>query len=259
MYAKPRTTTLRWRFSAWALLAVMAVGAMRSSQAVAQCTTCPCNICIANEKEILITGSVTADCIQVETTGKLRIEGAGKLTLIGPGMSKVDGKVLMTSDPEHHPELAFAANDHEVTGNGKITGFDDSVQITIASGVKLTSGVKITGNLQISGAGDFTNEGCVTTGPDAGKIDILVTGTIDDEVGACWEVKWVDTVLRFREEPACLKGDFKITSGELRAGVDQDPLGDDIDVITTGNLQQTGGKIIAGVNDSFKFGAAICP
>ncbi len=231
---------------------------MQWPQAVAQVATCPCHIHIEAGNCMTITCSVIADCIDVETGGDLIIEGSGKLTLIGPGPSTVDGNVLLVPDNFKmiFPVLEFTGNDHTVTGSGKIKGFSNLAEIAIDN-VTFTSDVKITGHLQITGAGTFANEGSVTADNPNGILEIAMTGTIDDSVGASWAVEAVGAFLRFLEEPACLRGDFIVTTGTLRAG--EDIGGDDIDVVTTGSLTHTGGKIIAGVDDSFTFNAKSCP
>ena len=115
--------------------------------------------------------------------------------------------------------------------------------------------VRLRGKLQVTGAGAFTNNGRVVANV-AGTLDFLITGTISDNAGSSrWKVESdAGAVLRFRVEPAALAGGFVVSEGELRAGIDPDPSGDDIDVCTTGNLSQTDGQIIALVGDSFKFG-----
>ena len=254
MNTKPRaTTSLRWS-RAVAQLVVTALGIVAWTQP-AEANHCSCDISVESGSTEVISSSRTVDCIDVPGGGTLKINGNVTLTLTGPGPSCVDGTVILKAGAS---VLAFTTNDHTVTGSGKIEGLSDNAGIDIVSGVTLTSDVKITGRMQITGAGNFTTEGRVTTGPGGGTLDIRVTGTIDDEVGASWVVEGVGAVLRFRTEPASLQGDFTVTDGELRAGIDPDPVGDDIDVCTTGNLTHTGGKIVALVNDSFKFGGT-CP
>lgn len=254
MNATPQITGFGWRCTVLTLIAATAPAAVESPRAVAQGATCPCNIRVGEGQTMNINGSLTANCVSIETGGKLVLEGNAKLTLTGPESTTVDGTVILEGSAS---TLSFTSNDHKVTGSGKIKGKSDLAEIQIASGVTLTSDVKITGHLRIIGAGGFINDGCVTADAPNGTLDIRVTGTINDRFGACWRVTETNAMLRFLEEPACLKGDFTVSDGALRAGDDVAP-GDDIDVTTEGGLTHTGGKIIAGVNDSFAFNAT-CP
>ena len=177
------------------------------------------------------------------------------LTLKGPGSSTVDGVVRLL-DPVSI--LAFTTRDHTVTGSGEIDGQSNSAHIRIASGKTLTSNVDITGRLTVSGAGTFINDGAVIANDPNGTIEMATT-TIDDTAGAGrWQVTLSSTArLLFSVEPAALAGDFTVSNGTLRAGIDPAAPGDDIDVDTTGCLTHTGGKIFAGVNDSFSFCPAV--
>ena len=74
-----------------------------------------------------------------------------------------------------------------------------------------------------------------------------------------WRVESFSTaMLRFVVEPQPLAGKFNVSDGMLRAGLDPTPGGDDIDVCTSGALTHSGGKIIAGADDSFCFNCT-CP
>ncbi len=252
MNTKPRTTTsLRWSHTL-APLAAIALGVVAWRQP-AEARVCSCDITVGSGSVDVISSNTSVDCIDVAGGGNLKINANVTLTLTGPGPSCVDGTVILIGSGSR---LAFTTNDHTVTGSGKIKGLSNSAGIDIASGLTLTNDLKITGRMQITGAGDFTNEGSVTADAPNGTLDIQVTGTIGDEAASSWAVKASGAMLRFLEEPACLQGDFTVTAGTLRAGGDVG--GDDVDVVTSGSLTHTGGKIIAGVNDSFTFNGT-CP
>lgn len=220
----------------------------------AEAASCVCSICVGDGDLVIVSGNITVNCVQIERGGQLWIEAGCTLTLTGPGPSTVDGDIVLLSNAS---VLKFAISDHTVTGSGKIKGQDNEAKIEIALGVTFTNDAKITGALQIAGAGNFVNDGHVTADRHSGTLDILVGGTIDDTGSASWEVENSTTAtLRFTAEPACLDGAFTVTWGTLRAGMDS-PF-DDIDVITTGHLTQTSGKIVAGANDSFTFNGT-CP
>lgn len=247
MNIKPiSTTSLRSRRAVTPLVAMALCVAWTQRSEASDCCHC-CDINLETDSET-ISSDRSVDCINVESGFTLTINAGVTLTITGPGPSCVDHEVILEGSGS---TLAFTTNDHEVTGSGKIKGQNDAI-IEIASGVTFTSDVKITGRLKIQGTGNFTNEGSVTADDGSGALDIMVTGTIDDSATANWKVKKSGASLIFREEPASLQGDFTVSDGTLQAGDDLAP-GDDIDVVTTGHLTQTGGKIIAGVNDSFVF------
>ncbi len=249
MNAKRSNTAPRSRLRALTGLLLATLGPAGWTQPAEARGDCTCNICVGSGETFLISGgTVTADCIQVETGGTLEILASSTLILTGPDRSCVDGEVLLKGSGSI---LRFTTNHHTVSCSGKIKGESDTAEIVIDN-VTLTGDVKITGRLRITGAGDFTNEGSVTADRTNGTLDVQVTGTIADGSGASWEVAAAGAMLRFVEEPASLQGDFTVSDGTLRAGDDVAP-GDDIDVVTTGNLTHTGGKIIAGVDDSFTF------
>lgn len=250
MNRKPTAIKTIRTFCTPAALAVALAAAPRSAEAAGLCV---CNICVGSGDTMTISGGLNADCVLVDTGGTIEIEASSTLTLTGPGPSSVDGDLVLRGSDS---KLKFTGLDHTVTGSGKIKGRDDEAQIEIAPGVTFTGDVKIVGHLQITGAGSFVNDGCVTADAPAGALDLAVTGTIDDAAGACWQVVGQDATLRFLTKPARLDGDFTVGEGTLRAGRDA-PV-DDIDVVTTGDLTHTGGKIVAGVDDSFTFNGT-CP
>lgn len=203
-------------------------------------------------------------------TGSTRIdidpEAADATLTLGSGESPLTStlnsntKIRLRAHASNIATLRFVAANHtvaRVNGSGDIVGYDDDARIVI-DGVALTSQVNIKGCLDImdgTSAGSFINQGSVIANA-SGTLDIAVT-TIDDTAGSGrWRVRiWSTAVLRFLEEPDCLDGDFVVSTGTLRAGGDG---GDDIDVVTTGDLTQTGGQIEAGVDDSFCFKCS-CP
>ncbi len=211
-----------------------------------------------------VSGTVTKDCVDVD--GCIIIEAGGTLILTGDpeSTSTVDGCIILEGAGS---ELRFTTNNHTVTGSGVIDGQDGSALISIASGITLTSSlntVGITGHLEIAGSGSFANQGKVYADCASGTLKISAAGVDDSDNGGTvsstnfrWGVNASGAKLLFGVEPDALKGDFYVHNGTLQAGEDPDG-GDDIDVCTTGNILFDGGRIAAGVDDSFRF-SGTCP
>lgn len=155
--------------------------------------------------------------------------------------------------------IKFTTNDHVMLGLGSIAGTNNAAQIDInAAGIDLRSEVDIKGFLIITGAGNFINAGSVEANA-AGTLEINETlGNVDDLANSSvvssssfrWAVTHASAVLLFDVEPGCLSGHFFVETGDLRVGAGADNL----DVLTCGDLLMVGGRIIAGLNDSFSFG-----
>lgn len=257
MNGKSTRLTTRCALCVVAPLVVAFPAGAQSPEPAPGCQVCPCIICIAPRKVMTIDTSLTANCVHVETGGTLTIAGNGRLTLTGPEPSCLHGNLYLRPQGDAvSPVLAFAITDHTITGSGKIKGESDLAGIEIASRVTLINQGRITGYLRITGPGRFLNEGSVTA-DGWGTLDIDVSGGVDDNVRARWEVIAPDASLRFLEQPGCLEGNFTVTAGTLSAGSGVGD--DDIDVVTTGRLTQTGGSVVAGVDDSFTFNAPRCP
>ncbi len=253
---KPKSKFTWYRHAFVALTILLLPGVIDSALAAADCGASTCDICVGAFSTHTVSGSETANCVEVEAGGLVKINPHGRLTLTGPGPSCVDGDVLLKGNASL---LAFTTNSHTVTGTGKIVGQSNSAQIVI-DGVTLTSEIDITGRLHMKdgvATGTFQNDGCVTANAPNGALNIEVTG-IDDTAGACWRVIATGAALRFVVEPAFLDGDFTITGGALIAGTDAGAGLDDIDVCTSGDLTHSGGQIVAGNNDSFCFNCT-CP
>lgn len=234
------------------------------------------------------TSTPEAKTVYLETSGdnKAYIEidpNARDATLtLGGGETEAEStlssgtKITLKDDTDgtYVAELTFATVDHRFRGLGSIVGEDELAQIDIPGSRTMTidvdddesptGWVSIVGMLQIMGSGTFVNEGQVHANAN-GTLDMAVTGDINDTAeGAEQPDRWQVTthsnaVLRFRTEPSGqtqldLSGSFTVSDGTLRPGCDCDG-GDDIDVVTTGRLTQTGGTISAGVDDSFVFNA----
>lgn len=219
----------------------------------------PCDTCVDSGDTCTITGPESANCMEVRAGGVLNIDpDAGNATLtLGTGAaaleSPVDGQVRLLADPTYRAALRFTTVNHTVTGSGDIVGQDDDAEIVIDA-VALTSEVDIRGHMHIkdgTGPGSFVsfiNDGAV--------IADAVNGTLDlgpSTICGCgqWQVTASGAMLRFLTEPCDLPGSFTVSDGTLRAGTDASA--DDIDVCTSGDLIHTGGKIVAGVDDSFVF------
>ncbi len=169
-------------------------------------------------------------------------------------------RILLEDGGDYYARLTFyASEEHTFTGTGIIRGEDDDAQIYIQTDDtdKMTSQVIIDGQLQFLGAGDFVNNGLVRANV-SGTLDIAMHPTnasVTDDAADRWEVSdnsgaklrflWDDDVTAFL-------GNFTVSNGQLIAGDRADDI-DVINVATSGNLTQTGGEIVVGLNDSFVF------
>lgn len=215
---------------------------------------------ILTGKKLTVSGAVDAD-------DEIIIEGTGTLDIDACGCSDIASGVRISLE-SNNSTLEFSAS-HFVQGSGAIDGLADGAKIRIDSGVTLVSEVDITGNLKITGAGNFINAGRVQA-DNAGTLEIDVTGHVDDLAnngavtdqagGANYRWAVVDSAsanLLFDAEPGALAGHFFVELGDLRAGDDAGG-GDDVDVLTTGDLLMVSGDIITGAADSFCFSRG-CP
>ncbi len=214
-----------------------------------------------------ISGTVTTDCVHVNTNGCIIIEAGGTLILTDQGcISIVDGCIILEGSGS---ELRFTTHSHTVDGSGVIKGEHDSALISIASGITVTCSlntVGITGHLEIVGDGSFVNEGKVYANSAGGTLEISVASVADTDNGGTvsginfrWGVNASGGKLLFSNcDETSLVGDFYVHDGTLQVGEDPGGGGDDIDVCTTGDILFNGGSITAGVDDSLRF-SGTCP
>ncbi len=218
----------------------------------------PCGLQVGSGSLVTINQNATYNCMDV--AGTLRIAAGVTLTLDGDpcSTSTVDGAVILEGAGS---QLAFIDNNHTVQGSGWIDGQHDAAKITIAGGETLTNQVTIRGNMTIEGDGNFTNQGKVLAN-NAGTLEIKVGGTIADSANTGsvsssnyrWAVDTSGAKLLFSESATGLLGHFYECAGTLEVN----KASASIDACTTGDLLMTGGKIVAGINDSFSAGGS-CP
>jgi hypothetical protein len=219
-----------------ALVAVASVGSARA--------------CTEVSGTLTIYGTLTTDCVNVASTGRIVISG-GTLILdgsAGGNTSTIDGRIeLQTSGST----LRIASNSHTLAGSGYIQGQCNSACIAIGSGLTLTNQTTICGHLQIAPAQGASSTALVNdTGglvraDGAGTLDIhphTVSGAGD------WQVSTSGSaVLQFTTGSQNLTGRFDVDNGTLNI----------LDTVcTSGVLDFQGGEIDVDGNVSFSAGGS---
>ncbi len=215
-----------------------------------------------------ISGTVTTDCVDVDTNGTIIIEDTGTLILTGDpeSDSTLTGCIVLE---EGGAVLRITTNSGTIGGSGAIDGYDGSAGIEIGDSVALTSSTTIRGHLEIRNvdaeSGSFVNQGRVYANSPSGNLAISVDSVTDSDNGGTvsstnfrWGVNASQAKLLFIENDATgLVGDFFVREGTLQVGEDPEG-GDDIDVCSTGDILFDGGSIVTGDDDSFKCSGS-CP
>jgi hypothetical protein len=204
---------------------------------------------------ILATGSdVVADTVSV--SGTLDIQAGRTLTLdndydnLGGGAGTDNSAVAGTIKlKESGSTLAFAEQNHTLSGAGAVVGEHNSAKMTIASSKTLTSTTTIQGRLQIAPASGASSTGFVN---DTGGLVLAdAAGTLDmqaDTVSGAgdWQVSSNGSaVLKFTTGSQSLTGDLSVSTGRL-------DIADSI--TTTGTLDFSGGEIDVASGKTFTAG-----
>ncbi len=219
------------------------------------------SVFITAAKVVTVTGSGGLDidpaATEQDAPGLLRVSASGgEVKLSGGGSHPIDGEIRVeVGNARLHIITSDATLSSSASPSGLVNGQNDAAEIKIDN-VTLTSAIEMHGRMRFvdgASAGSFINQGKVIANAANGTLDYQITGTIDDTSGSGrWQVTASGAFLRFLEEPAAMEGSFTVSNGMLQAGDDVAP-GDDIDVVTAGDLSHTGGKIKALVGDSFTF------
>lgn len=201
-----------------------------------------------------VTEDTTWDTVDVQ--GKLYVQDNCTLTLqnnnnnLGGGAgndhSVIDDTIYLTGSGS---TLNFTRSNHEIGGDGKITGQDNDAIISISDSNTLTinSGATVEGSLLIhAGSGTFDNDGVVEANHSCTDDDILAcysgtfTGNGVYKASISGGALWFSLGIT---DATGLDTDFDVTGGVLDI---------DTDVWTTGDLTFTGGTISVANGVSFK-------
>jgi hypothetical protein len=221
-----------------ALVAVVSVGSARA--------------CTDVSGTLTIYTTLTTDCVNVSSAGKIVISG-GTLVLTGEAgenTSTIDGRVELQSSGS---TLRIASNSHTLAGSGYIQGQCNSACIAIGSGLTLTNQTTICGHLEIAAAQGasstaFVNDtGGLVRADGAGTLDVCPDSISG---GGDWRVSTSSSaVLQFTTGSQCLTGRLDVDNGTLNI----------LDTVcTSGVLDFQSGQIDVAAGKSFSASGS-CP
>lgn len=209
MTANRRFATGRLGGNATPLLAVLPLLGLLSA---------PVQACITVSGTLRISGTLTTNCVVVNTNGTIIIENGGTLVLTGTwgDVSTVnsDGSIVLAGATS---QLRFTTNNHTVCGSGCIRGLHEEGGIYIPEGVTLTNTTTISGALRIHGPGNFVNQGIVDANSN-GVLRIAVTGTLDDTAGDRWMATAANSILSFESALGTISTDGKLSGNFIISG-----------------------------------------